>query len=60
MKYSGLRIRWDAVERLCPLMGYLSEKIAIEAGKNARSSQRRTVSAGDIDVATSKLGIETE
>jgi len=57
MKFSGLRVSGDAVERLRTLIKNVSESIAIEAGNNARSGKRLTVSAGDVDAAASKLGL---
>ena len=57
MKFSGLRVNGDAVERLRTLIKNVSESIAIEAGNNARSGKRLTVSAADVDAAASKLGL---
>jgi histone H3/H4 len=55
MKYSGLRVSWNAVERLHSILEKVSKSIAIEAGKSAESRKGRTVSIGDIDLAASKL-----
>ena len=57
MKFSGLRVSWDAVERLRIIIKNVGESIATEAGNNARSGKRLTVSAGDVDTAASKLGL---
>ncbi len=57
MKFSGLRVSWDAVERLRTIIENVGESIAKEAGNNARFGKRLTVSAGDVDAAASKLGL---
>jgi histone H3/H4 len=57
MKVSGLRVSWAAVERLRTVIKNVGESIAREAGNNARSGKRLTVSAGDVDAAASKLGL---
>ena len=57
MKFSGLRVSWDAVERLRTIIENVGESIATEAGNNARSGKRLTVSAGDVGAAASKLGL---
>jgi histone H3/H4 len=57
MKFSGLRVSWAAVERLRTVIKNVGESIAREAGNNARSGKRLTVSAGDVDAAASKLGL---
>ena len=57
MKFSGLRVSWDAVERFRTIIENVGESIAEEAGNNARSGKRLTVSAGDVDTAASKLGL---
>ena len=56
MKFSGLRVSGDAVERLRYIIENVSKAIAAEAGKNAESRKERTVNAGDIDAATLKIG----
>ena len=48
----------DAVERLRTIIKNAGESIAKEAGNNARSGKRLTVSAGDVDAAASKLGLQ--
>ena len=58
MKFSGLRVSWDAVERLRSILENVGKSIATEAGKSAKSRKRRTVSIGDIDAAASKLGVK--
>jgi len=55
MKFSGLRISWDAVERLHFVLENISKSIATEAGNNAKSRKSQTVSRGDIDAAASRL-----
>ena len=55
MKFSGLRVSWDAVERLRTIIKNVSESIATEAGNSARSGKRLTVSAEDVDAAASKV-----
>lgn len=57
MKYSGLRVSWDAVERLRSILENICQSIATEAGESAKSRRRRTVSMGDIDFAASKFGV---
>jgi histone H3/H4 len=57
MKFSGLRVSWDAVERLRFALEYLGKSIATEAGNNAKSRKSRTISKGDIDAVASKLGL---
>jgi histone H3/H4 len=56
MKFSGLRISWDAVERLHFVLENNAKSIATEAGNNAKSRKSQTVSVGDIDAAASRLG----
>jgi len=45
------------VERLRTIIKNVGESIATEAGNNARSGKRLTVSVGDVDTAASKLGL---
>jgi len=57
MKFSGLRVSGDAVERLRYIIENVGKAIAAEAGKSAESRKGRTVSTGDIDAAALKLGL---
>ena len=57
MKFSGLRISWDAVERIHFILENTAKSIATEAGNNAKSRKSQTVSMRDIDVATSRLSL---
>ena len=56
LKYSGIRVSPDAVNKLHSILENVGKSIATEAGNSAEKREGLTITLGDVEAAASKLG----